>query len=217
LAVYSSAGLRVEEAGTNRVELKQLIGLCLPGARLLPEPPARAQSLLCGSNDLLNLMTALRENPEPRKGAGYWSTPTMRYLSRQKITADSPERAVAVVKLLHALTRGTEFVNLNNYQAGAVEGGWVVEVVRISSSGKPSGRPPYELVTDESQRVTELRERCYDYPGSRGVYEETVRRVYEEEIKRNDAADYEEALKKELAREWQAEKGRQAKKAKASK
>jgi hypothetical protein len=199
-------------AETNGIALKQLVQRCLPGARLVPEAPAKPRMVVAASGDALDLMTALRENPEPRKGAGYWLTPTMKYLGRQRIAVTNTDDAAAVIQLLQGLTRGPAFAKENLYRAGAVEGGWVVEVEHdsVKYPEKVPAMPPYELLVDAGQRVTQVRERCYTFLGNPVIYDQTVRTVYEREVKLNGGVNYEKTLEKELAKEWEKEKAQKA-------
>jgi hypothetical protein len=190
------------------MELRQLVQQCLPGARLLPDAPAAPRTLISASGDTLDLMSALLENPEPKKGAGYWSTPTMKFLSRQHIAIASTNSAAGVIQLFHELTRGPSFVKQNIYHASAVDGGWVVEMEHDSAKNpeKAPALPPYELLVDASQRVVQVRERCYRFAGSPAVYDRTVRAVYDREMKLNGGINYQEMVEKELAKEWENEK-----------
>jgi len=209
IAVISlSALFRSVAGGTSGVELRQLVQQCLPGARLLPDAPAAPRTLISASGDTLDLMSALLENPEPKKGAGYWSTPTMKFFSRQHIAIATTNGAAGVIQLFHELTRGHSFVKQNIYRASAVDGGWVVEVEHDSLKypEKATTVPPYELLVDASQRVTQVRERCYPFAGSPAVYDRTVRTVYNREVKLNGGINYEEMVEKELAKEREKEK-----------
>ncbi len=149
-AVLLSAQSWSVAAGTDAIELNKLLQQCLPGARLIPDAPAKPRAVMSASGDALDLMTALRENPQPRKGAGYWLTPTMRYLSRQRMGATTTNEAAGVIQLLQALTRGPGFVKQNIYRARAVDGGWVVEVEHDSAKNpeKVPAMPPYEVLLD---------------------------------------------------------------------
>jgi hypothetical protein len=205
--VFSHQGW-AEAAGTVGTNLQQFVQQSLPGGRLLPEGSPKPRTLVSPSNEPLDLMTALRENSQPRKGAGYWATPTMRYLNRQHISITNANDAVAVVQLFHALTRGAKSVNQNIYNATAVEGGWVVQVESKSpaTEGRSAVIPPYELLVGAGRTLVELRERCYLYLGSPVVYDRTVRAVYEREVKRDGALNFQSAIEKELATEWEKEK-----------
>ena len=81
--------------------------------------------------------------------------------------------------------RGADFVNQKIYNALPFDGGWVVEVINSGATNRPAdvtALPPYELLVDAGQHVLQIRERCYPYLGSAGVYANTVRTVYEREI-----------------------------------
>jgi len=207
-AILLSAKFQSVAADTDGNDFRQLVQRCLPGTKVLPDAPSKPLALTSASGDSLDLMIALRENPEPRKGAGYWSTPTMRYLARQQMTVTNTNQAQDVIHLLEAITRGAGIARENTYRARAVDGGWVVEVSHdlAKNRGDSEAPPPYELLAGASHRVTQIRERCYPFPGSPSVYEQTVRTVYEREIKLNGAVNYEVAVRQELAKEWEKEK-----------
>jgi hypothetical protein len=207
-AILLSTPVGSVAAGTNGIELKQLVQQYLPGARLQPDAPAKPRALISASGGALDLPTALRENPQPRKKAGYWVTPTMTFLSRQHMAAATTNDAQGVIQLLHALTRGPSSVKQIIYRASAVDGGWVVEVEPASAKNpeKIPAMTPYELLVDAGRRVAQIRQRCYAYAGSPAVYELTVRTVYEREIKLNGGINFQAMVEKELAKEWEKEK-----------
>lgn len=193
---------------TNGIELKQLARQYLPGCAFKPPTAAKPRELVSATGETLDLLAALREKQEPRKSAGYWLTPTMAFLSRQRIEAGTGNDAAGVVRLLHLICHGPEFVKLRIYRALPFEGGWVVEVDRQATNGPGivPALPPYELLVDAGQRVAQIRERCYPYSGSARVYEATVRSVYEREMKLNGGRNYPAALEIALAKAWEAEK-----------
>ena len=199
-------------AGTNGMQLKQWVEQCLPGARLLPEPPAKPRTLLSASGEPLDLMSALRENSKTKKGAGYLLTPTMHYLSRQHLPAPTADAAVGLIQLLHVLTRGPSFVRMNKYSAFPVDGGWVVTVEHnyANDPQKAPAIPPYELLVDASQSVAQIQERSFSFLGSPVVYDRTVRTVYEREFKLNGGIHYQATVERELAKEWETERARKA-------
>jgi hypothetical protein len=207
-AILLCAQFRSVAAETNGIELKSLVQRCLPGAHYIPAASAKPRTVVAASGDSVDLMTALRENAEPRKGAGYWLTPTMKFLARQGIAVTNTNDAAAVIQLLQALTRGPDFVNQNNYRAIAVAGGWVVEVEHdfVKYPEKIPAMPPYELLADAAQHVTQIRERCYPFLGSPVIYDQTVRTVYEREAKLNGGNNFEKTVEMELAKEWEREK-----------
>jgi len=205
-AVLLAIPMRSEAGATNGPELKQLVKQYLPGCALKPEKAARPRTLVSAAGEQVDLLAALRENPEPKKKkAGYWLTPTMTFLSKQRISVGTANDAAAVIQLLHVITRGAEFVQEGTYSAIPIEGGWVVEAARESAKS-PAADPPYELLVDASQHVTQIRERCYAYRGSARVYEDTVQAVYEREMKRNGGINYPQEVVKELAKAWEKEK-----------
>jgi len=115
---------------------------------------------------------------------------------------------VGVIQLLHVICHNPAFVNQRLYLASPFEGGWVVEVGQelTNSAGIVPVMPPYELLLDDSQRVTQIRERCYPYVGSARVYGNTLRSVYEREVKLNGGGNFQKVIEKELAQAWEAEK-----------
>lgn len=162
-------------ASTNELELAQLVSRYLPGSKLQPAPPAKPLALIAPSGDGLVLANAARENAETKKGLGYWVTPTMAFLGRQRIAVGTPDDADGVIKLLHVLWRNPEFVKQKIYNAVPAEGGWIVEVGRVvtnqatQSSAVVQAMQPYELVTDATGHVTEIRERAYPYRAHRAL------------------------------------------------
>jgi len=197
---------------TNGIDLKQLAGQYLPGCSFKPPAAQKPRELVTATGETLDLLAALRENPEPRKGAGYWLTPTMAFLGRQQIVAGTSNDAAGVIQLLHVICHGPDFVKQRIYRALPFEGGWVVEANPQATNrpGKVTALPPYELLVDAGQRVVQIRERCYPYSGSARVYDNTVRSVYEREMKLNGGRNYPAALEKELAKAWEAEKAQKA-------
>jgi hypothetical protein len=193
---------------TNGIDLKQLAGQYLPGCAFKPPAAQKPRELVAATGETLDLLAAARENPEPRKGAGYWFTPTMAFLSKQRIEAATSNDAAGVIQLLHVICHGPEFVKQRIYQALPFEGGWVVEVNPQATNrpGIAPPLPPYELLLDAGQHVMQIRERCYPYSGSARVYDNTVRSVYDREMKLNGGRNYAAALQIELARAWEAEK-----------
>ena len=193
---------------TNKIELQTLVGLYLPGCHFRLDGAGKPEALIAPTGEVLDLTSAARENPEPREALGYWYSPTMEFLSRQKIRAATPQEAVGVVKLLHALWRGPDFVKQKIYNARPFDGGWVVEVDHDFTHypGRIQAIHPYELLLDADQRGVAIRERCYWYRGSASVYSNTVLSVYEREIKLNRGLNYPEVLEKELWKAWEIEK-----------
>ena len=199
---------RVAAETTNTIALESLVRQCLPGCQFRLEGAGKAEALIAPTGEVLDLTSAARENPEPREALGYWYSPTMEFLSRQKIRAATPQEAVGVVKLLHALWRGPDFVQQKIYNTRPFDGGWVVEVDHDFAHypGKIQAIHPYELLLDADQRGVQIRERCYWYRGSASVYSNTVLSVYEREIKLNRGLNYPEVLEKELSKAWENEK-----------
>jgi len=194
---------------TNAADLRQLVQQYLPGCTLKPDGAAQPRTLVSASGETLDLLAAARENAEPRKVTGYWFTPNMAFLSRRRIEVDAgaTNGAAGVVQLLHAISRGTNFVKQNSYRAFPVEGGWLVEVDR-NPTNQPAlpAMPPYELLSDDGRHIVQIRERSFPYSGSPRVYGNTVRSVYEREMKVNGGANYQATVEKELAKAWETEK-----------
>ncbi len=193
---------------TNKIELQSLVRQYLPGCQFRLDVAGKPEALIAPTGEVLDLTAAARENPEPREALGYWYSPTMEFLSRQKIRAATPQEAVGVVKLLHALWRGPDFVQQKIYNARPFDGGWVVEVDHDFAHypGKIQAIHPYEILLDADQRGVQIRERCYWYRGSASVYSNTVLSVYERELKLNRGLNYPEVLEKELSKAWENEK-----------
>jgi hypothetical protein len=208
-AMLLAIPFRSVAAATNESELKQLVKQYLPGCAL--QPGAKPRTLVSASGETLDLMTAGRENVQPRKGAGYWLTPTMTFLSKQQMPAGSAEEAAAVIKLLHVIEHGPSFVKQKIYFPVSVDGGWVVEVGHDSAKypGVVPALPPYELLVDAGRHVSQIRERCYPYSVSPRIYGNTVRAVYEREMKLNGGINYSQVVLKELAKAAEAEKAQQ--------
>ena len=136
----------------------------------------------------------------------------MEFLSRQRIPAGSTNDAIGVIKLLHVIWRGPEFVKQRMYEALPFEGGWVVEVgPGVTNLTNRPGKvvlpmQPYELLLDDSQRVVKIQQRSHPYRGSARVYANTVRTVYQREMRLNGGVNYPEMIAKELAQAWELEK-----------
>ena len=183
----------------NKIELQSLVGLHLPGCHFRLDGAGKPEALIAPTGEVLDLTSAAQDNPEPKEALGYWYSPSMEFLSSQKIRAATPQEAVGVVKLLHALWRGPDFVQQKIYNARRFDGGWVVEVDHDFAHypGKIQAIHPYELLMDADQRGVQIRERCYWYRGSASVYSNTVLSVYEREMKLNRGLNYPEVLEKE--------------------
>ena len=192
----------------NKIELESLVRQYLPGCQFRLDGAGKPEALIAPTGEVLDLTAAARENPEPKEALGYWHSPTMEFLSRQKITVATPQEAVGVIKLLHALWRGPDFVKQKTYNALRFDGGWVVEVDHEFTHypGMIQAIHPYELLLDADQRGVQIRERCYWYRGSASVYSHTVLSVYEREIKLNRGLNYPEVLEKGLSKAWEKEK-----------
>ncbi len=101
---------RVAAETTNTIALESLVRQYLPGCQFRLDGAGKAEALIAPTGEALDLTAAARENPEPKEALGYWYSPTMEFLSRQKITVATPQDAAGVMKLLHALWRGPDFV-----------------------------------------------------------------------------------------------------------
>ena len=209
VAAILAEGLgRVAAETTNTIALESLVRQYLPGCQFRLDGAGKAEALIAPTGEALDLTAAARENPEPKEALGYWYSPTMEFLSRQKITVATPQEAVGVIKLLHALWRGSDFVKQKIYNARPFDSGWVVEVDHDFTHypGKIQAIHPYELLLDADQRGVQIRERCYWYRGSASVYTKTVHSVYERELTLNRGLNYPEVLEKELSKAWENEK-----------
>ncbi len=202
-------GIRSEAAVTNDFSVGHLAHVYVPQCVIATNHAGTPKALVSPSGEVLDLLAAARENPMPSNNvAGYWFSPTMDFLSRQKVQVASPGQAVAVVQLLHAIWRGPDFVREKIYRARRIDLGWLIEVEHDFTNypGNVFSIPPYELLVDTRHTVLQMRQRCYDYPGSVKVYTNTVSSVYEREIKANRGLNYPEALFKELREAWEREK-----------
>lgn len=200
---------QVVAASTNEIELQSLARQYVPGCQFRLDGAGEPEALLAPTGEVLELATAAGDQPQPTNGVvGYWFSPTMSFLSRQKIKAATPQAAADVIKLLHALWRGPGFVKQKIYSARQFDGGWEVEVDHDFTRypGMIQAIHPFELLVDAGQRVVQVRQRCYYYRGSASVYSNTVLSVYEREIKLNRGLDYPEVLLKELSKAWEKEK-----------
>ena len=212
-APRNDTGPTNEAAATNGIDLKQLAAKYLPECTFEPATAPKPRALISATGEIFDLTAAARENSEPRKGAGYWQTKTMVFLSKQHIEAATTNDAAGVIQLVHVIWRDADFVNQKIYTVVPFDGGWVVQVINNGATNRPANAtalPPYELLVDAGQRVAQIRERCYPYLGSAGIYANTVRTVYEREIKLNGGRDYPAVLEKELAKAWEAEKAQKA-------
>src|SRR3989442_13838453 len=75
----------------NKIELQSLVGLYLPGCHFRLDGAGKPEALIAPTGEVLDLTSAARENPEPREALGYWYSPTMDFLSSQKISAAIPQ------------------------------------------------------------------------------------------------------------------------------
>ena len=112
-----------------------------------------------------------------------------------------------MIQLWHAFWRGPVFVQQKLYEARPFPGGWVVHVDHNFTEypGNIQYIKPYELLVNGNHRLTQLRERCYQYLGSEAVYTNTVVSVYEREKKIRGGINYPEVLEKELQKAWKRE------------
>src|SRR5438445_9826138 len=95
---------------TNKIGFESLVRQYFPGCQFRLDGAGKAEALIAPTGEALDLTAAARENPEPKESLGYWHSSTMEFLSRQKITVATSQEAAGVVKLLHALWRGPDFV-----------------------------------------------------------------------------------------------------------
>ena len=190
-------------------EISELVHSHLPACRLQTDAAGNPAALVSQSGEVLDLKAATQENPAPSNHVvGYWFSPSMDFLSRQYLQAPTSEAAADVVRLLHAIWRGPNFVQQKIYQARRVDLGWVVEVEHDFTNypGRIQATHPYELLLDRGDTVVQLRQRCYAYPGSVRIYTNTIVSVYQREINRDGGLHYPEALEKALRQAWEREK-----------
>jgi hypothetical protein len=194
---------------TNPYDPRVLAQRYLPGCQLRIASSGKLDALVSATGEVLELATAARDHPQPTNSVvGYWFAPTMDFLSRQQPKAGTPQEAVGLVQLMHALWRGPAFVGQKLYHARAFDGGWVIKVDHDFTNYPSSVQDimPYELLVDGTGKVLQFRQRCYAYRGSAQAYTNIVISVYQREIQRNGGRDYPEVLFKELDAAWEKEK-----------
>src|SRR6266571_243632 len=114
---------------TNKYDLRVLAQRHLPGCQFRVDATGKTEALVSATGEVLELATAARDHPQPANGViGYWFSPTMSFLSRQKPKVATPEEAVGLVQLMHALWRGPAFVQQKIYNARPFDSGWVIQV-----------------------------------------------------------------------------------------
>jgi hypothetical protein len=194
---------------SNELALEVLISKYLPACHLELANDGDRKILKSESGEFLDLTVAAHENPNPRDDViGYWYSPAMDFLGRQKIKAATADHAAGAVQLLHAIAQGPKFVQQKLYKAHQIPGGWIVEVDHDFTNYPSSVQEinPYELLIDSENRVSQFCQRCYAYCGSPKVYTNTVISVYQRELKRDGGRNYPERLYEELQSAWEREK-----------
>jgi hypothetical protein len=194
---------------SNDLTLEVLASRYLPACHLELGDDENRKILKSESGEILDLAVAAHENPNPRDNViGYWYSPAMDFLGRQKINVPTADRAVGAVQLLHAIAQGAKFVQEKLYKARQIPSGWVVEVEHDFANYPSSVQEinPYELLVDSEDKVSQFRQRCYAYRGSAKVYTNTVISVYQRELKRDGGRNYPEHLFEELQTAWEQEK-----------
>jgi hypothetical protein len=193
---------------SNELALEVLISRYLPACRLELGDDGNRKILKSESGEILDLAAAAHENPNPRDDViGYWYSPAMDFLARQKIKVATADPAVGAVQLLHTIAQGPKFVQQKAYEARQIPGGWVVDVEHDFANYPSSVQQinPYELLVDSENRVSQFRQRCYAYRGSAKVYTNTVISVYQRELKLDGGRYYPEHLYEELQSAWERE------------
>jgi len=205
LSAFLLAGLQSLAGATNDVALEVLVSRYLPACHL----DGNRKILKSDAGEILDLAVAAHENPNPRDDViGYWYSPAMDFLARQKIKAASADQAIGAVQLLHAIAQDPKFVQQKLYKARQIPGGWIVKADHDFANypGSVQEINPYELLVDSQEEVSQFRQRCYAYRGSAKVYTNTVISVYQREIKRDGGRNYPEHLFEELQSAWEREK-----------
>jgi len=64
---------------------------------------------------------------------------------------------------------------------------------------------PFELQMDSNSVIVQFRERSYDYPGSPGVYTNTLTSTYNREVKIDGGLHYVDVIRGQLANAWKNE------------
>jgi len=206
-ALFAMPGLMLA-VNTNDFSLEHLASLHLPNCRLRVDDKGKPEAIVSNGGVTLNLASATQQNSEPKKDViGYWFTPSMDFLGRQKIKVATPEQAIGTIQLLHTMKDGPDFVKKKIYNARAFDGGWVVKADHDFKNypGSVMEIPPFEILVNAQNDALSVRQRCYYYRGSAVVYTNTIATVYEREIKTNHGLNYPEALFKELDEAWKEE------------
>jgi len=127
-AIFAGSNSLFAEA-TNKFSVRDLAQRHLPDCRLRVDRTGKVEAVVSPTGEVLEIATSARDHPNPTNGvAGYWFTPTMDFLSKQKPRASTSQEAVGVVQLMHSLWRGPDFIQQKLYAARAFDGGWVVQV-----------------------------------------------------------------------------------------
>jgi len=203
--LFGVAPLDAETA--KKLDLTSLLQRYLPGWGIRLDGSGNVQSVVTAAGKTLDLLEIAKENPAPSATIGYWYSPTMDLLGRERIKARTAQEAVAVIQLWHTLWRGSSFTEKKLYEAHPFDGGWVIQVDHDFTNypGSVQEVMPYELLVDRAQRVTQFRQRCYYYQGSAAAYTNTVISVYEREKQISNGIHYPEVLEKKLRNAWEKE------------
>jgi hypothetical protein len=113
LAAFVVAAGAQSHAGTsNDLALEILVSRYLPACHIELGDGGNRKILRSEPGEILDLAVAGHENPNPREEViGYWYSPAMDFLGRQKIKAVTANQAISAVQFLHAIARAQSLCN----------------------------------------------------------------------------------------------------------
>lgn len=196
----------VRPAFTGEIDLRELVATLLPNHRLRLDDQDAPTALVSPESGELKIPAGGDVEGGP---IGYWVSPAMTFLSDARTDVSDAAAAARLIQLLHALCKGPDFVRQKIYRPRAIDNGWLVEVDH-DFENFPGMIPfihPYEILVDEDNRVTSLRQRSNVYLGNAEVYVDTITTVYEREVRVNGGRNYPEVLDEELKQAWAREQG----------
>lgn len=198
---------RTSAETTNDTSLQTLVSLYLPTCHLRLDDAKKPEAVVSATGEVLDLATQQSAQPSNHV-VGYYFSPTMDFLSHQKIKASTSEQAVGVIQLLHALN-GRSDIKKKTYSARPIDVGWLVEV-NHDFHKYPANVfviPPYELLLDSNHDVIQIKQRCYVYAGTAKVYTNTLISAYERELKNDSAQHFPgDLIRFEFPKAWRSEK-----------
>jgi hypothetical protein len=198
------------DPGPDFSTLNQLVTNQLPDCyfRTTAGCSANFYSLVNSGGNSVSVLAAHPEMPQPVTNAiGYWDSPIMNFLARQKIKTATADDAIHSVQLYLSLWQGTDYTRQKLCHARRFDDRWVVEVEHDFTNfpGQILAITPFELQVNVDSRIIQFRERCYDYLGSAAVYTNTLTTAYQREVKIRNGLGYPEAADRELRAAWKNE------------